>query len=133
LGTKLPPSWVGQAGTEASNIFFDLIWSFKNPAFGEEKEWRLIKTRAANKQPELLKFRETNHGLIPYLDTYIYNTDNNSKYFPIKSIRFGPALDVIKTRSTIELFLYKSSTKKSNIFINPHNVIIEDAGYKLRS
>ena len=46
--------------------------SFKNPVFSEENEWRLIKGMQATNKPELLKFREINQNLIPYIETYIH-------------------------------------------------------------
>ena len=116
----------------AANLLFDLIFTFKNNAFQEEKEWRLIKAVSSDHKPELLKFRESAESLIPYLETYIYKNSDDGFVFPVVSLKFGPMLDPTSTKSSLELFLNYQSTVKKDIKIKPREIRIEGAGYSLR-
>lgn len=66
----------------ATNLISELF-TVKNPAFQEEKEWRLLLVDYPTKIPEM-KFRENNSLLTPYLELQI--TDDM-----IASVRLGPA------------------------------------------
>jgi len=129
----IPQEWETQVAMESVNILYDMILSFKNSAFKEENEWRLIKVMAANHRPELIKFRENNNRVIPYLETIIYENENGTLTFPLHEIRFGPMLDEISTKKVLELFINKTATEKSKVIINAHKIKIEGAGYLLRN
>lgn len=120
-------------GSQASNLLLDLILSFKNPAFSEEKEWRLINITLDHHQPEKLNFRESEHGLIPYKQSYIYDKNDDSYAFPIKSIRLGPSVDQESQKSAIKLFLNHSAAIENELLIqNPGLVSVNSAGYELK-
>lgn len=128
----IPEGWASIAAMEAVNILFDLMLSFKNPVFSEEKEWRLIKGREKDLKPEQLKFRETKEGIIiPYLETYIVQDFNGEQIFPISAIKFGPTLDETRTKGTIDLFLRKESNS-NKIKIDVATLDVSGAGYVLR-
>lgn len=129
----IPDTWEHQASIEAANVLFDLIMSFKNEVFSEENEWRLIKVMSGNHRPELLKFRESNDGLIPYLNTFVFKkTQKGSLEFPLQTIRFGPALEEIRTKSSLELFLNNKASLPNPIKIECIGIRISGAGYALR-
>ncbi len=128
----VPQAWASIAAMESVNILFDLMLSFKNPVFREENEWRLIKGMEAEHRPELIKFRETNEGLVPYLETYIVEDLEGESTFPLRTIKFGPMLDEARTKSTLELFVNKEAALTNKIKIDTSNTIISGAGYILR-
>ena len=125
--------WATQVSMNASNLLFDVIFTFKNEAFKEEKEWRLIKAMSADHNPDLLKFREIDDSLIPYLETYIYNVSDDRFVFPISSLKFGPMLDPISSRSSLELYLNNQSSYEKEIKLISRNIKIDGAGYALRA
>lgn len=129
---ELLPTKISQAAVLSTNIFFDLVWTFKNPFFAEEKEWRLIKTRAPQYESTEMKFREDAFGIVPYLDTYIFEKIEDRQVFPIDSIKYGPSLDPSRTRSSIDCLLHYESTRNNDIKINPGNIKIESCGYEIR-
>jgi hypothetical protein len=128
----LPEIWGNMAAIESSNILSDLMLSFKSPVFKEENEWRLILVRQPEHKLVQLKFRENSNGLIPYIETYIIEKKENRNLFPIHSIRFGPMLDVSRTKSALNLYLRKEAVSENNIRINGNCIRILDAGYLLR-
>ena len=118
---------------QATNVLLDMIISFKNPVFESEQEWRLVRVAMENHQPDKLNFRENNNELIPYRQVYIFSQqDDNSIFFPLNSIRFGPALEPVRTKAAIELFLYKLSVDNHQIKILPSSVNISSSGYSIR-
>lgn len=131
-GRNLPSYWASMASMEAVNILIDLLLSFKNPVFSEEKEWRLIFARQASHKSEQLEFREADNNLIPYIDTEVVENINGNPSFPINSIQFGPTLDESSTRTALELYVNKVSTYNNRILIHPENININGAGYTLR-
>jgi len=65
---------------------------------------------AESHQPENLKFRESEDGLVPYRPTHIIDVREAGKpLFPLISITFGPSLESGRTHSTIELLLHHIS------------------------
>ena len=129
----IPDGWTSIAAIEAVNILNDLMLSFKNPLFKEESEWRLIKGYRADINPELLKFRDIENALVPYIETFIVEETDGEPIFPLHSIRFGPMFDETRTKSSLELFVQKESVSKGKINIDTKNVKISGAGYYLRS
>ncbi len=112
---SLPIAWQSQAAIEATNPLYDIIFTLKNGAFKEEKEWRLIKVLQDNYKTKLINFREINSELFPFIKTYIYNDNNGNYEFPLKEIMCGPMLEEKKTRSAVRLFI---NSKVYNISFN---------------
>ena len=116
----------------AVNLLFDMIVTFKIDAFEEEQEWRLIRLTQENHEPQFLSFQDVESGLAPYRPTYLYNTAKKGEYrFPLSSVGFGPTLDPIQSRSSIELFLHSAAVNEHPIKLNPR-AEIEGPGYRLR-
>lgn len=124
--------WPQMAAMESSNPFFDLMFSFKNPVFKEEKEWRLIKSRFKERKPEQIKFRENAKGVIPYLETFMFEDIEGQLFFPLRSIKLGPTHDTLSTKSALDLFIRKESVLENKITLNADGVNLSDAGYVLR-
>lgn len=119
-------------GSQASNMLLDFVMSFKNPAFSEEKEWRLIHVTLDNDQPEKLQFREGKNGLIPYKQSYLYNSEEESHQFPLSSICLGPSIEPESQKKAIRLYLFNSTTQDDLIKMdNPYRITISTAGYGL--
>jgi hypothetical protein len=117
---------------QAINIFLELVISFKNKAFSEEAEWRLAKVMQQDlHKPKILNFRTGYEGLIPYLDTYICSSKENLN-FPLFEIKVGPLSEPDKTKASIKLFTYSSAENDSPISISRDEVVINDAGYRIR-
>jgi Protein of unknown function (DUF2971) len=119
---------------QAVQVLFNMLFSFKHPAFESEEEWRLVWLTGELHQPEKLCFRETSSGLSPYRVMYIYNLSKyNHTKFPLRSIRFGPMLDTVKTKTTIQLLLNHIAADGHPIILkNPDKIQINGAGYSLR-
>jgi hypothetical protein len=139
LDSSLPPTpnkmeiLTVQMAFQAANILFDLLLSFKHPAFESEGEWRLLRVTAPHREPEKLRFRESAGSLIPYRPTHIYDKKGSENAtFPLRSIGFGPMLEPERTRTAIELWLQHIAADKHPIKIRPHSVDIEGPGYSLR-
>ncbi len=125
--------WIDQAAMQASNILYDMIFAFKNPAFSEEKEWRLVKVMKSSVRPESIRFRSNTSILEPYLEIFIYDNICDKGQFPIKSIKLGPMTEEDRAKSSIELFLHKSTASTSSICLNANIINISHAGFSLRS
>jgi hypothetical protein len=91
------------------NQLVDEIVTFKNPAFKEEREWRLIvRPRLLDSEEpgtsvgerETFKFRGWRGFLIPYLELRPIN-----EHLPLKSVRFGPSLDPIRAGNSVRMLL----------------------------
>lgn len=125
-------SWIAQAALQAANILFDVVNTFKNPAFEEENEWRLIKVKSTNTKPELVNYRSTESSIVPYLTTYLYELKNDKEVFPIKSIMIGPSASHSISPSIIKILIYKESVNGSQINLCPEEISIKNAGFVLR-
>jgi hypothetical protein len=93
-------------------LLLDEVVSFKNPAFKEEKEWRLIvkpslirdqgqpKLPKAERTGSPFKFRQFRGALIPYIELLPMEGK-----MPLRSIRFGPSLAPNRTENALGLLL----------------------------
>lgn len=118
---------------QAANDIFDMILSFKHPAFKSEQEWRLIRVRSEDHQPKELKFRETSSGITPYISTLIFDlSEENKPSFPLHSIHFSPMLEPIRTRAAIELLVHHIASNSHPIELKAPLVQISGSGYNLR-
>jgi hypothetical protein len=117
----------------AANLLLDMLLCFKNPAFKEEKEWRLVRVTRVDHQPENLRFRELPGGLVPYRPTHIYDRQEAGQpEFPLRSISFGPTLDSVRTSAAITLLLHHTANDQHPIALpSPYQIEIRDPGYKL--
>ncbi|MEX2634629.1 MAG: DUF2971 domain-containing protein [Balneolales bacterium] len=69
-------------GAQSVDILLDMIFAFKNPAFKEEKEWRLMDIVMDNHDPENFSFRNNAKMLVPFRKTYLANVTDDC-YFPL--------------------------------------------------
>jgi DUF2971 family protein len=87
-------------------LLLDEIATFKNPAFEEEREWRLVVRRrwidfGEDKNPDPApKFRRSRGSLVPYLELR-----PGAPTIPLRSIRFGPSLERKRVETPLRLLL----------------------------
>jgi hypothetical protein len=79
---------------------------FKDPAFAEEKEWRVIKygRNIYRQKPFKTEFRAGRAGIVEYAEIDV--TNSRSRYkgnLPVKVIRYGPTLDPSVTERSLHL------------------------------
>ena len=116
----------------ASNVLIELMLSFKNHNFREEREWRLITVLDKKYKQELRKFRVKDNEVVPYLDNYLYENANGITEFPLRTIKSGPGLEDERTLSTIDLLLQNKAIFSKNIIINSDKVSISNSGYSIK-
>jgi hypothetical protein len=79
------------------------VVSFKNRAFSEELEWRLVQIHPTPEVPPGLEFRVSNGRIIPYLPVTFYDP-TGAAHLPLVSVTVGPGLEgSIGERSIREL------------------------------
>lgn len=92
-----------------AELLLDDIVTFKNPAFEEENEWRLIarpsliRTQMAQQSEEeaaSFKFRESRGSLVPYLELL-----PRAEKIPLRSVRYGPSLEGSRVENPVRMLL----------------------------
>ncbi|MDR6757195.1 hypothetical protein J2Y48_002491 [Mycoplana sp. BE70] len=79
------------------SVTLDLSPRFKNDAFAEEREWRIIAKAHVVKQVE---YRTRDNVIMPYV-----NISNPTVGLPITRVTIGPGKDTALTRKSVEKFL----------------------------
>ncbi len=115
--------------SEISNVLFDMLFSFKNDVFKEEKEWRLVYVKTNKTEPEFTKLRNVNGKLIPYVESFLLK-DEEIK-FPLISIKIGPSSHIKQSKLALELLIQNEATKDNQIKIDTGSIKIEDSGYQI--
>ena len=115
---------------QATNVLDDLALSFKQSAFQEEQEWRLIRVVPDNRNPEEFSFRDSGNGLIPYCSMCVFDHEATGKgaslgtpQFPLRELRFGPALDPRRTQPALALLLHHTASDGHPIEIVGHTPV----------
>lgn len=129
---NIPEVWDSVVVMQTLNVLFDLMLSFKHPAFSEEREWRLIKVLQSEFKSELVRFRHGDGQLVPYIPIYLGETRQSQLFFPIVSIKVGPMLDESSWKQVLEVFAYSQGALKHMIRVDPGAIRIDGAGYSLR-
>jgi len=81
---------------------------FKNTAFDEEREWRLVQFVHPKVNTPKIHFRESQGGIVPYLEMALCGDRTESEsLLPIDSLVFGPTLDPEVTEEVLELLFSK--------------------------
>jgi hypothetical protein len=126
--------WVGMASLSSANIFLDMMLSFKNPCFQEEKEWRIIKIVGSGKSQftNYLQFNEKKGQLLPFLNIYLSNNESQIPTFPLKSIMHSPLLDSKTTCNFLTQYLQTIRIKSYSIALDKEIEILSP-GYYLKS
>jgi hypothetical protein len=87
------------------NTLRECICSFKNPAFKEENEYRIVYYVSSNKHPDVVNFRISGGMLIPYIP--IGWRSSESKVPSITSITIGPNREAELSKKSLNLLLEK--------------------------
>jgi hypothetical protein len=113
--------YIGYALTFIKNYSVEYMICFKNEAFQEEQEWRLIHIGdPSNGGGSRLNYRETGSLLIPYVELAFGDERHGDFYsvysdFVIPSIRFGPTIYPELTRRSLDMFLQKNGYHRTEI------------------
>jgi hypothetical protein len=104
-----------QVLVSANYLLAQVFTCMKDPAFQEEKEWRLVVTastaRDADGNPRGTQYRPEHGLLIPYLPIAIETRD---KEFPLSSVRIGPGGPELAVRS-IQTFLQEEGYSNARV------------------
>jgi predicted RNA-binding protein len=102
-----------------SSILRDLPRFFKHPAFSNEQEWRIVKSKfGRNLYPEVynpisdLKFRSSQNLLVPYIEIPIISQDDN-KIVPIKKVFVGPKHRDRLAEESLKMYLCSKGYSKA--------------------
>jgi len=121
-------------GGDIVNLLVDIILSYKHPAFEEEQEWRMIRTKLDSHEPDKLNFRSSDGGLVPYLKNNIYSEQEENFVFPVSSIQLGPSLEAERNEIAIQLFLnHVRTTNDSEEIKIPEEIEIKGPNFDLRT
>jgi hypothetical protein len=92
----------------------------KDPAFSAEREWRLVTGRPMTRDgmSQGVRFRETIHGLTPYLEIQFQESPNET---PISEIIIGPGNDYGQRERALRMLLL-SQGYPNTIEIRPSRV-----------
>ena len=81
---------------------------FKNPAFREEKEWRVVQFVHPKAEDPVIRFRGSAGGIVPYLEMELFGRAPDSHAtLPIDSVVLGPTLDPVLTREMLAFMFSK--------------------------
>lgn len=108
LGSDDPSAYTADDARRTAVL--DLAPRFKNDAFKEEREWRIIARAHVVKQVE---YRTRDNVIMPYV-----NVGSKNTRLPITRVTVGPGKDAALTRKSVEKFLSK------NLFYNEIEVAI---------
>jgi hypothetical protein len=116
----------------------DEIVAFKNPAFEEEREWRIVarprlvelqraeepkgtnESQVTQGTADDIQYRHSKGALVPYLK--LSPIDNEK--LPIRSIRLGPSLDKLQMEYALYAFLLKYGFSSARLFGSQMPVIL---------
>ena len=113
-------------GLFLQELVMDEIVSFKNPAFAEEREWRIVarprlvemqrlrqqQANVAEQQPASpIQYRHAKGSLVPYLSL----SSTKGKKLPIHSVRIGPSLEKFPTEYALLGFLIAQGHKQVQV------------------
>jgi hypothetical protein len=87
---------------------FEAACSFKNPAFSQEKEWRVIALNLETDNVDALHFREVQGTVVPYIEMRFPTLEPDKKdHLPIVEIIQGPLVDPALGEKSLKLLLKK--------------------------
>jgi hypothetical protein len=109
------------------DLIIEKVVAFKNPAFVEEQEWRLVARQRqlvkqgvddGGKSPTEVHFRTSRGLTVPYIKLIPKQGPSlpGKPSFPLESVRFGPTLNRAKGESALRLLLEMNGFQ-SNIAI----------------
>lgn len=96
---------------------------FKDPAFREEREWRLITFEEMDTKDSRVKFRSSGQGIVPYIPISLANS---SGLLPIRSVTVGPGADRERRIRAVRALLSSSGYSLNDIEVISSNVPFRD-------
>jgi hypothetical protein len=91
-----------EAQQQFTEFLPECLICFKDPAYAEEEEWRVIRF-GHNVE---IKFRPSGARVIPYVELELMSTaDGEAKRLPIKTITYGPTLEPDVAKKSLDMLL----------------------------
>lgn len=110
---KIAPNVLGQA---AGDLLIDMIMSFKDEAFSEENEWRLIHAVMPSHEPNCLNFSNSPTGIKSYRVNHVVDIENDDeRKFPCFKITAGPGLDSEQSELNLNLLAERERARDHKI------------------
>jgi hypothetical protein len=98
------------------HVNFPNFFYFKDSAFLEEKEWRLVETRTSFDSVKDVSFREMQGAVVPYIKmTFPSSEDEKRALLPIVEIIQGPLVDPALGEKSLRMLLDKYGYDKVKI------------------
>jgi hypothetical protein len=93
--------------TFLQTMAFSEIVRFKDPAFEEEREWRLavrpMSLKLNDQEAQQLRFRTTKGNIIPYVEL----RPRGGELLPVRSVRYGPTLRQKQALNALSLLFHQ--------------------------
>jgi hypothetical protein len=87
---------------------FRFLYSFKDPAFSEEKEWRVVLADINNANLDKVPFREMRGTIVPYVEMPLSSLEPvKENHLPIVEIIQGPLVDPALGEKSLKMLLKK--------------------------
>ncbi|HEY0170096.1 MAG TPA: DUF2971 domain-containing protein [Pyrinomonadaceae bacterium] len=97
---------LSEAGCKLDEQLKEFLYCFKDPAFAEEREWRIVHTCPAAIYNKDLQFRASRGRIVPYVLLPLDGlTDPDNSLIPLVNLRFGSVLSPITTSKSLEHLL----------------------------
>lgn len=104
-----PESFVNSASVYFTSDVDLWLISFKNEAFSEENEWRLVVTDREWPGKEdffsPLRFRTVGGMIVPYRELTLAVTSEDAPYLPLTEVMVGPSADPSLSREGVRMLL----------------------------
>jgi hypothetical protein len=120
----LPARFVKYIFECMEEVLLTFIVSFKNPAYSEEKEWRLVQLHSTGTLAPGLQFRATRGRIVPHVAVAAHAAEKPR--LPLVSVTVGPGADAPRAEKSIkqalQTFGYSADAVKvisSNIPFRP--------------
>lgn len=99
---------IGQLTAEVAHAILLRLASFKDPAFREEQEWRVLKRFAVGLDSKEVLFRTANGVIVPYVELDVFREQRKDSKLPLEIIRYGPSAPELATEEAIKLLLFST-------------------------
>ncbi|MCB1048432.1 MAG: DUF2971 domain-containing protein [Calditrichaeota bacterium] len=117
---------------ESADFLLDLLLTFKHAAFEEEAEWRMLLVMDSGFRQETIQYRNGCAGVTPFIAMRISKLQDGSQLFPIETITAGPGLDPLTSIDVTKMLVGTASKSDHWIQIQPDEITVEHAGFRLR-
>ena len=118
---------------QAVNHLVDMVICFKDEAFREEREWRMIWTTLDTFSPDKVQMRIANDTLVPFRNGILFEIGDGEPKFPLWTISHGPAQNPDLAKFALFTLLNQLEADSHPIKIVEDDIFITQPRFKLRS